>query len=300
MSSRRFPYLIILIPIAFAATLLLARPRSHSSAKSAARGASALPAAPSQPAGAASSDTDQKQKKNSKDATAAKEAAKAAAVPFSAGEILDYNVSWAAFPSAATLHLSVIERRNLYGWDSWHMKATGSTENPVRRIFEIDDEFDSYMDAATLASHQYEMYLNEMGKSEKSMMELTPQGSVPRGGIASVIVPAGTRDPIALLQSMRAWDWDRTAEMRVPVFDGHNLYDVHANRDAADEEVAVPAGNFRAAKIAVHIYKGATEMQQIRFTLWVARNGARVPVAMEAELPFGTFRLELSQITAGK
>ena len=43
----------------------------------------------------------------------------------------------------------------------------------------------------TLASHQYEMYLNEMGKADKSMMELTPQGTVPRGGIASVIVPPG-------------------------------------------------------------------------------------------------------------
>ena len=50
-----------------------------------------------------------------------------------------------------------------------------------------------------LASHQYEMYFNEMGKTEKSMMELTPQGTVARGGIASVIVPPGTRDPIALL-----------------------------------------------------------------------------------------------------
>ena len=300
MSSRRFPYLIVLIPIAFAAMLLLARPHSHSSAKSAARAASAMATAPVQPDGAPGSDADQKQKKTSKEATAGKEAAKAAVVPFSAGEILDYNISWAAFPSAATLHLSVIERRNLYGWDSWHMKATGSTENPVRRIFEIDDEFDSYMDAATLASHQYEMYLNEMGKADKSVMELTPQGSVPRGGIASVIVPAGTRDPIALLQSMRAWDWDRAGEMRVPVFDGHNLYDVHANRDGADEEVSVLAGNFRAAKIAVHIFRGGTEMQQIRFTLWVARNVARAPVAMEAELPFGTFRLELTQITAGK
>lgn len=298
MSSRRFPYLIILIPIAFAAMLLLARPHSHSSAKSAAK--LVVSAAAAQPIGAPGTDADQKQKKTSKDAAPGKETVKAAAVPFSAGEILDYNVSWAAFPSAATLHLSVIERRNLYGWDSWHMRATGSTENPVRRIFEIDDEFDSYTDAVTLASHQYEMYLNEMGKSDKSMMELTPQGSVPRGGIASVIVPPGTRDPIALLQSMRSWDWERSAEMRVPVFDGHNLYDVHANRDAADEEVAVPAGNFHATKIAVHIYKGGTEMQQIQFTLWVARNTARVPVAMEAELPFGTFRLELTQITAGK
>jgi Protein of unknown function (DUF3108) len=297
MSSRRFPYLIVLIPIAFAAMLLLARPHSHTNAKSSANSAVA-PASPSQPSGAPpSTEADQKQKKP---ATPAKEAPKAAPVPFAAGEILDYNVSWAAFTSAATLHLSVIERHNLYGWDTWHLRATGSTENPVRRIFEIDDEFDSYTDAVTLASHQYEMYLNEMGKADKSMMELTPQGTVPRGGIASVIVPAGTRDPIGLLQSMRAWDWDRTAEMRTPVFDGHNLYDVRADREATDEQVAVPAGNFRATKIAVHIYKGATEMQQIRFTLWFAHNAQRTPAAMEAELPFGTFRLELTQITLGK
>ena len=88
--------------------------------------------------------------------------------------------------------------------------------------------------------------------------------------------------------------------MRTPVFDGHNLYDIHANREAADEQIVVPAGNFRATKIAIHIYSGATEMQQTRFTLWLARNSARIPAALEAELPFGTFRLELAQITAGK
>jgi hypothetical protein len=293
MSSRRFPYLIVLVPIAFAAMLLLARPHSHSSAKL--KPKAALDGAWSpQPAGAPpSTESDQKQKKPAKDAPPVK----AAPVPFAAGEMLDYNVSWAAFPSAATLHLSAIERHNLYGWDTWHLRATGSTENPVRRIFEIDDEFDSYTDAVTLASHQYETYLNEMGKTEKSTMELTPQGTVPRGGIASVIVPPGTRDPVALLQSMRAWDWDRSPEMRTPVFDGHNLYDVHSNREAADEQVVVAAGDFRTTKIAVHIYKGGTEMQQIRFTLWLAKNAARTPAAMEAELPFGTFRMELTQIT---
>lgn len=296
MNSRRFPYLVILIPLAFAALLLLARPRRHANAKPGAVSGGAATA--TQPVATPASESEQKQKKPAKDAP--KESPKAAAFPFSAGEILDYGVSWAAFSSAATIRLSVVERRNLYGWDSWHLRATGSTENPVRRIFEIDDEFDSYMDAATLASHQYEMYLNEMGKTEKSVMELTPQGSIARGGIASVIVPPGTRDPIALLESMRAWDWEHSPEMRVAVFDGHNLYDVRANREAADEQVVVPAGNFRATKIAIHIYSGATEMQQTRFTLWLSRDAARTPTSMEAELPFGTFRLELTQITPGK
>ena len=295
MSSRRFPYLVILVPLAFAALLLLARPHRHAIAKP---GGSAAAAKPAPATEAPSPGTNQKSKQPSKEP--AKEAPKAAPVPFTTGEILDYGVSWAAFPTAATIRLSVIERRNLYGWDSWHLRATGSTENPVRRIFEIDDEFDSYTDAATLASHQYEMYLNEMGKTEKNMMELTPQGTVARGGIASVIVPPGTRDPIALFESLRAWDWEHSSEMRTPVFDGHNLYDIRADREAADEQIAVPAGNFRATKIAIHIYSKAMEMQQTRFTLWLAHNAARAPAALEAELPFGTFRLELAQITAGK
>src|SRR5271154_2114260 len=112
MSSRRFPYLIVLIPIAFAAMLLLARPHSHSSAKLTPKAAVAA-SSPAQPTEAPpGTETDQKTQKPSKGATPAKEAPKAAAVPFAAGEIMDYNVSWAAFPSAATLHLSVIERRN--------------------------------------------------------------------------------------------------------------------------------------------------------------------------------------------
>ena len=65
-------------------------------------------------------------------------------------------------------------------------------------------------------------------------------------------------------------------------------------------KLSVPAGNFRATKIGLHIYSGATEMQQTRFTLWLARDAARTPTSMEAELPFGTFRLELTQMTPGK
>jgi hypothetical protein len=294
MSSRRFPYLLILLPLAFAALLLMARPRRHAIANPGSMPAAA--AAESTPAASG----DQKSKSPAKDVT--KEAPKGAVVPFAAGESLEYGVSWAAFSTAATIHLLVLERRNLYGWDAWHFRATGSTENPVRRIFEIDDEFDSYTDATTLSSHQYEMYLNEMGKTEKNVMELTPQGTVARGSVASVIVPPLTRDPVALLECMRAWDWEKSAEMRVPVFDGHNVYDVHANRDAADEQVSVAAGNFHASKIGIHIFNGGAEMQQTRFTLWLARNTAHTPVAMEASLPFGTFRLELAQVTsaAGK
>src|SRR5271154_3813102 len=46
---------------------------------------------------------------------------KEAPVPFRAGELLKYNVSWASFATAATVELAVPERRDFYGWQTWHL-----------------------------------------------------------------------------------------------------------------------------------------------------------------------------------
>lgn len=236
---------------------------------------------------------------NQKHKTApAKDEPKAAAVPFRAGEQLEYCLSWATFLTAATVRLSVVERRTLYGWDAWHFRATGNSEQPLRALFTIDDEFDSYTDAATFTGHQFEMYLDELGRKDKNIMELTPQGSVPRGSVASVIVPPATRDPLDFLESIRAFDWERYPELRVPVFDGKNLYDIHATRDALDEKISVPGITCDAARIGIHVFASGKELDHTKIAIWLQRDGARIPVAIQAELPLGTFRMELSSFDA--
>jgi hypothetical protein len=228
----------------------------------------------------------------------AKDSPKAAVVPFHAGEQLEYRLSWATFLTAATIRLTVIERRTLYGWDAWHFRATGSSESPLRTLFTIDDEFDSYTDAATFVSHQFESYLDELGRKEKNVMELTPQGTVPRGTVASVIVPPATRDPLDFIESVRAFDWERYPELRVPVFDGKNLYDIHATREALDEKISVPALTCEATRIGIHVFAAGKELDHTKIAIWLQRDGTRMPVAIEADLPLGTFRMELSLTAA--
>src|SRR5690348_3505142 len=75
---------------------------------------------------------------------AAKPSPKATTVPFRPGEKLDYNVAWSSFTTAASVELSIPEQRDLYGWHTWHFRATAHTVSPVRTLFPIDDEFDSY------------------------------------------------------------------------------------------------------------------------------------------------------------
>ena len=117
------------------------------------------------------------------------------AVPFHVGETLNYRVAWAAFATAASLQVTVPERRNLFGWNTWHFRAALHTQSPVRTLFTVDDEFDSYTDASTLETRQYESYQNELGRKVDQLLHFIPAGQKSRAPGPHVIVLPGTRDP---------------------------------------------------------------------------------------------------------
>jgi hypothetical protein len=221
-----------------------------------------------------------------------------APVPFRVGEVLKYQVSWAAFATAADVELSIQERRQLSGWQTWHFRAAAHTVSPVRTLFTIDDQFDSYTDATTFESRQYENYLNEMGRKLDQQWRLIPEGQTPRAPGPAVIVLPGTRDPLGLLYGLRAVDWQKTPELRWPVYDGRNLYDVHAKMEAKDDSQRVPAGNYSTVRVAIQIFQHEKEVSGINFAMWIAHDAAHTPVLMKAQLPFGSLQVQL--VSSGK
>src|SRR5580704_10860058 len=142
-----------------------------------------------------------------------------APMPFHVGESLNYRVSWTAFADAADFQLSIVERRNLFGWGTWHFRASAHTVGPVRSLFEIDDQFDSYTDAVSLASRQYEVYLSELGRKQNQVVHMVATGETARTPGPSVAVLPGTRDPLGALYVLRGVDWKSTPEVRAPVYD---------------------------------------------------------------------------------
>lgn len=223
----------------------------------------------------------------------APETAKEQSMPFHAGETLNYRVAWAAFSNAASVELSVPERRNLYGFQTWHFRAVAHTIRPVRTLFALDDQFDSYTDAATLESRQFELHLDEMGKISDDVQNLSSSGQPSHSPGPLVIVSPGTRDALGTLYALRSQDWQHAPDFRASVYDGHNLYDMRAHCEVLSEPVKVAAGSFAAARIAVHVFQYGKELSTIRFEIWIANDPARTPVVIEANLPFGNIRGEL-------
>jgi uncharacterized protein DUF3108 len=214
--------------------------------------------------------------------------------PLRAGEVLEYSANVATLNNVANLRVLVAEQQKFLGNNAWHLQAFARTENPLRMVFALDDQFDSYSDAGTLTSLQYEMRLNERGQKVESVQRMMVAGKepAPADATAAIVLP-GTRDPLGMMAYLRNIDWSKTPEVRSPVYDGRKLYDVRATLAARSEKVTVPAGSYTASKIELRVFDNGTEMKDSHFFLHLANNTARTPVLLDAQLPFANARVEL-------
>ncbi len=216
------------------------------------------------------------------------------ALPLRAGEVLEYTANVSQLNNVASLRLQVAGRGTFLGKSTWHLQAFAHTQNALRMVFELDDQFDSYSDAATMTSLQYEMHLSERGQKVESIQRMSATGKEPASPDATQarVLPE-TRDPLGFMQYVRNVDWSKTPEVRGPVYDGHKLYDVRAKLRAGTEKVNVPAGDYTASRIAIRVFDAGVEMKDASFTLYLANDAVRTPVLLEAVMPFATARVEL-------
>jgi hypothetical protein len=225
-------------------------------------------------------------------ATKAAAAAPADFVP-PIGEVLEFSGSVAKVNNVASLRLSVNGRKEIAGKDAWHLQAFAHTQNPLRLMFELDDQFDSYSAPGDFASVQYEMRLSERGTKVNSIQRMTATGREPASPEATQArVLPGTRDPLGMMQYLRGVDWAKTPEVRGPVYDGRKLYEVKAEK-IGSAEVQVPAGKFSTSTVEIKVFDNGAEMKDAHFTLYLAKDAAKTPVLLEATLPFAAARVEL-------
>ncbi|HVO58098.1 MAG TPA: DUF3108 domain-containing protein [Dongiaceae bacterium] len=203
-----------------------------------------------------------------------------------AGEVLNFSANVAKVNNVATLQLSVIGEKELAGHQAWHLQALAHTQNPLRMVFELDDQFDSYSTASDFAGLQYEMRLSEKGQKVQSVQRLNPAAG---GGVH---VPPGTRDPLGTMQYLRSLDWSKSPQVSTNVFEGRKVYQVQA-RKTGSAEVTVPAGKFSTTAVEIKVFDNGTEMNNAHFTLYLAKDAARTPVLLEAVLPFAEARVQL-------
>jgi hypothetical protein len=216
---------------------------------------------------------------------------------FRIGEVLNYRIDWQRYTGAGVAQLQIVDRGDFYGAPAWHFRASVHTKEPVRAVYPMDDQIDCYALLAGLVSREYREHLREFGKPEDTAATLVLPGEISDAPTPRVVVPAGTHDALGAIYLLRAANWREEQELRVPVYDGQNVYEMIATAGELSD-VRVATGNYRATEIEIRLLDGKKEIPDEHFRIWLADDTARTPLLCEAELPIGKLRIELTSDSA--
>jgi hypothetical protein len=217
--------------------------------------------------------------------------------PFRVGETLNYRVDWQRYAGVVTVQLQIVDRGDFYGAPAWHFRAAVHTVQPIRAFYPMDDEIDSIALTPGLETGQYQQHYREFGKPEDTDAVLVSRGESPRAALPRVIVPPGTHDIVSALYFLRVTHWHTGEELRVPVYDGENVYEMVATaRERTGMRVA--AGTYQAREIEIRLLDGGKEISDgpNRLQIWLADDTAQTPLLCNADLS-GTLRIELTSGT---
>lgn len=218
---------------------------------------------------------------------------------FRIGEVLNYRIDWQRYSGAATAQLEVIDRAGFAGAPAWHFRATVHTTEPVRALYPMDDQIDSYAMAGNFVSRKYLEHFREFGELQNTEASLVSPGTGAISAGPRVIVPFGTRDVLGAIYFLRSTDWNGAQEIRAPVFDGENVYRMVA-KSSMPSMIRITAGTYQATEIEIHLLDGDKEVPDENFKLWLAADRARTPVLCEVSLPIGKLRIELTSDSASE
>ena len=229
-------------------------------------------------------------------------------VPFKPGETLAYDISWAAFMTAATATVSVKEKRPSYDSIAYYIVAEGQPTSLVAALYKLYYKADTLLDAYTLLPQRGSLYSQEAGRqhlratrfqqeTHKAQYEVQSGPTLTNvDARADLSIPASTQDAVSVIYALRALEMKPGATVVIPLSINGNTYHVRvvtANR----ESVSCGLGTVSAWKLIPSLVDTQGESEAQNMALWISDDSRRLPVLMQAEFAVGTFKLTLRTAT---
>jgi hypothetical protein len=222
------------------------------------------------------------------------------AVPFSPGETLTYDVSWASTLTAGAATLSVKDKKPSYGSDAYYIVAEGRPTPLLSKLYDLYYKADTLLDVYSLLPQRASIYSKE-GKgsrlkvttfdqaAKKAQYEVQTRTLVKK----ELAIPASSQDGLAALYVLRAIALKPGDKFSMPICDAGEAYTVQITVGGV-ETVKTGIGDVRAWKITPVVPANNAGGAK-RLSLWLSDDPRRLPVRMQAQLAVGSFDLTLTR-----
>lgn len=208
------------------------------------------------------------------------------ALPFSIGETINYDISWANIGSIGKLNLNLVQRGMLDNKVVLEMIGEISTIGTVRSIINLNDTFKSYVQANSLTPLKTETTIHE-GKRNKQIVATYKDNSVRLDNGTHFSVPANMLDLVSLYYSIRA------SELTIGKSQVFNFVDAN-HRPRSLNVTVVKKESINSAlgvREALQLDITNLETNQLMAQTWISNDPKRIPLYIVARLAFGELRL---------
>ena len=230
----------------------------------------------------------------------AQERPRTAAVPWAAGEYLEYSLKLGPI-SAGSGRMQVVGRDTVRGRPAWRFRFEFSGGIP---LFRVDDSYDSWLDAETHHSLRFEQRLNELGKKRNRVYEIFPERATYQRFSPPKTTPEEERKSVPEpLDDASFFFFIRTIPLEVgKSYDFNRYFDDRANpvtiRVLRRDTVDVPAGTFPAIVIQPMIKTNGIFSEGGHAELWLSDDERRILLQMKSKVPLiGSLNLYLRKLT---
>ena len=223
------------------------------------------------------------------------------AVPFKAGETLEYDIGWSSFVTAGTATVSVKEKKPSYGSTAYYVVAEGRPTPLVSKLYTLYYKADTLIDVYSLLPQRGSLY-SEEGKRRRMKTTTFDQGAKKANyevQTATLVkkdlaIPGFTQDALSAIYVLRSIPFKPGEKFNIPVSDNGNIYKVQMQVGAV-EPVKTGMGSISGVKITP-VITGPDKDSPRGLALWLSDDARRLPLKMEAQLMVGKFTVTLRQV----
>jgi hypothetical protein len=218
-----------------------------------------------------------------------------AGLPFKVGEQLNFNVFLAnSAQPVGTASFQVRPRAKYFGRDGILLAAKAQTVGAAQRLFNANDQINSYVSPTTLAPFRTELLLQE-GRRRVNQTNTVDQdrGSAVTDKGLRIEIPVGTHDFVSVFYALRSFNLTPPRRNAVSLLVNtrpRTLFITSLKREN------IELGGQTIAAIQLSLTTDDPQQDKYALRLWVSDDRRRLPLRITATTELGPLRADLAII----
>ncbi len=181
---------------------------------------------------------------------------------------------------------------------TYHLKVHGKSTGMVDMMFNVKDEFESYMDVEALVPWKATKKVKEGKYTDSDFMVFDHRRRIVSSRKGNMSIPEGTKDIISSIYFARSLDMANAQPgdvFPVTFYLDHKNYEFRF-KFLGRETIEVDAGKFKALKVRPQVIQGRIFKDSEAITMWVTDDENKVPLLVKSDIWVGSLQAEIREM----